>query len=303
MWFGNFFYRTLWLSLSVALRWLPVVALAVYGVYLVFLQLADEPIALGMLFVILVQPLAMLLAISAIRGGMMALRVTKGADLNKLFSMAFKATRFNLPLMWVITLLFGLGTTITGLRQLGNDFIPNLGAAWSAYGWSGLPQILEVAGEFPAFLLLGWRFGGCIAFATMGVALAGVGAMAAVRPPNHHQIWGIGAQFFNLFLLSITVTLLPAAVAIYVAGGIEAKVSDLLVGDQYFIYGTAAYIAWSLCALSAGAALSYSVATRKEEEGRAAGLDAMSGPTYQTTDLRALRQGRTPNHSGRNPRQ
>ena len=97
MWFGTFFLRSLWLSLTVALFWLPVLVIFGYGVRFVFEIFQNEPIALGMVIVLSIQPVLVLLAIFAIRGGMMALKVTRGTELSSLGKVVFRIARFNLP--------------------------------------------------------------------------------------------------------------------------------------------------------------------------------------------------------------
>ena len=209
MWFGSFFLRTLWLSLVVALFWLPVLVIFGYGVFFLFEIFQNEPIALGMIIILTLQPVMVLLAIFAIRGGMMALNVTRGTELHSLGKIVFRISRFNLPLMWTVTTLFGLGTTITGLRLMNSEFITDFQRAKEIDSMRDIARFFDVLGEFPVSMLGGWLFGACIAFALLGVSVAGASAMAAVKPPNHHTIWGIASQFINLFLLSMVLIMLP----------------------------------------------------------------------------------------------
>ena len=311
MWFGNFFIRSIWLSLTVALFWLPVLVIFGYGVRFVLELLQNEPIALGMIIVLSIQPVLVLLAIFAIRGGMMALKVTRGTDLHSLGKVAFRILRFNLPLMWIVTTLFGLATTITGLRLMESSFVSDIqnggeseparviksdfGAQFQRVTESesklDISNIIDLVGGFPIILVGGWLLGACIAFALLGVSVAAQSARAAVKPPNHHSIWGMAAEFSNLLILSLVLVVAPFIVGVF-AIGTDATLRDLTALDPVVFYSMLGYGTWTICALAAGAALAYSLTLESTERKHQEILDAIGGAAQPTVDLKSLRQSR-----------
>lgn len=291
MWFGSFFLRSIWLSLTVALFWLPVLVIFGYGVRFVLEIFENEPIALGMVIVLSIQPVLVLLAILAIRGGMMALKVTRGTDLNSLGKVVFRIVRFNLPLMWAVTVLFGLGTTVTGLRLLNSDFLDRFQQARDADAMLDISTLIDLTGQFPLFLIGGWLLGACIAFALLAVSVAAMSAMAAVKPPNHHSIWGMASEFVNLFLLSLVLVIIPFIVAVIVLGT-DTTLVDLTALNPVAFYGAVGYGTWAICALSAAAALAYSITLTTEEEKRREILEAIGGAKGPAVDLKSLRASR-----------
>lgn len=291
MWFGSFFIRSVWLSLVVALFWLPVLVIFGYGVKFLLDILQNEPIALGMLIILLIQPVLILLAIFAIRGGMMALKVTRGTDLNSLGAVVFRIARFNLPLMWAVTVLFGLATTITGLRLLSSDFIAEFQRAKDVESMRDIAFLIDLIGQFPVFLIGGWLLGACIAFALLGVSVAAQSARAAVKPPNHHSIWGMASEFVNLLILSLGLVIIPFIAAVF-AIGTDATLVDLTKLDPIAFYGALGYGTWAICALAAGAALAYSLTLKTTERKHQEILDAIGGAAEPEVDLKSLRQSR-----------
>lgn len=292
MWFGNFLFRSLKLSLIVTLYWLPVLVVVNYAAYAIFMFFQSEPLALGMVVILLVQPYFVIQGILAVRGGMMALEVTNGADLAMLGTVTVRVMRFNLTMMWVVIALFGLASTILGLRLLESDFISQFMQAKEVSSIWDITAFIRLIGEFPVFLLGGWIFGFCIAIGLMGVSIAGAAAMAASRPPNHHTIWGIAAEFLNLFLLSLTLIFLPFVVFVFAIGGIDATLADIATLAPIMQYCSAGYVLWAICALSAGIALAYSITLVTDEEKHAAMLAAAGGMMRETVDLKSLRESR-----------
>ncbi len=297
MWFGEFFTRSIVLSFIVALFWMPVLGITLYGVKTVFDILQDEPIALVMLVVLFVQPIFVFLSILAIRGGMMALKVTDGSEIGKLFSVTWRVLRFNVPLMMLIITLFGLSVMITGLNISGNPFLDELARASSLSARFKSYFIKEAAVQFPVAVSAGWVLGICVAYAAMGVSVAAAAAMAVAKPPNHFTIWGIGAQFVNLLILSLVVLFLPFVLFIMAFGGMQLSVEYLLGLDPFLYYGIAIYLVWAYCVLAAGAALAYSLTLVADEERRAAEMAAVAGVARdrERVDLAALRKSRMHN--------
>jgi hypothetical protein len=291
MWFGSFFIRALWLSLTVALFWLPVLVIFGYGVRFLFEIFQGEPIALGMVIILSIQPVIVLLAVFAIRGGMMALDVTRGTDLNSLGVVVFRITRFNLPFMWVVTILFGLATTITGLRLLNSDFIAEFQRAKEVESMRDIAFLIDLIGQFPVLLIGGWLFGACIAFALLGVSVAAQSARAAVKPPNHHSIWGLAAEFTNMLILSLVLIIIPFVAAVF-AIGTDATLVDLTTLNPVAFYGAIGYGTWAICALAAGSALAYSLTLESTERKHQEILDAIGGSAEPQVDLKSLRQSR-----------
>jgi len=291
MWFGNFFIRSLWLSLTVALFWLPVLVIFGYGVRFVVEIFQNEPIALGMVIVLSAQPILVLLAVFAIRGGMMALKVTRGTDLNSLGVVVFRISRLNLPLMWGVTILFGLATTVTGLRLLESDFIEEFQRAKAVESMRDIAFLIDLIGQFPVLLIGGWLLGACIAFALLGVSIAAQSARAAVKAPNHHSIWGMASEFVNLLILSLVLIIIPFIVGVS-AIGIDATLADLTDLDTVVFYGALGYGTWAICALAAGAALAYSLTLKATEQKHQEILAAIGGAAQPKVDLKSLRQSR-----------
>ena len=291
MWFGSFLIRSILLSLTVALFWLPVLVIFGYGVRFLFDIFQNEPIALGMVIVLSVQPVLVLLAVFAIRGGMMALKVTRGTDLNSLGVVVFRITRLNLPMMWAVTILFGLATTVTGLRLLNSDFIVEFQRAKEIESMRDIAFLIDLIGQFPVFLIGGWLLGACIAFALLGVSVAAQSARAAVKAPNHHSIWGMASEFVNLLILSLALIIIPFIAAVF-AIGTDATLVDLTALDPIVFYGALGYGTWAICALAAGAALAYSLTLETTERKHQEILDAIGGAAQPSVDLKSLRQQR-----------
>jgi hypothetical protein len=291
MWFGSFLIRSIWLSLTVALFWLPVLVIFGYGVRFIFEIFQNEPIALGMVIILSIQPVLVLLAVFAIRGGMMALKVTRGTDLNSLGVVVFRISRFNLPLMWAVTTLFGLATTITGLRLLNSEFIAEIQRAKEIESMRDIAFLIDLVGQFPVFLIGGWLLGACVAFALLGVSVAAQSARAAVKAPNHHTIWGMASEFTNLFILSLLLIILPFVAAVF-AIGTDATLVDLTTLNPIAFYGAIGYGTWTVCALAAGAALGYSLTLESTERKHQEILDAIGGAAEPQVDLKSLRQSR-----------
>ena len=291
MWFGKFFLRSLWLSLTVALFWLPVLVIFGYDVRFVFEIFQNEPIALGMVIVLSIQPIIVLLAVFAIRGGMMALKVTRGTDLNSLGVVVFRISRFNLPLMWGVTVLFGLATTVTGLRLLNSEFIAEFQRAKEIESMRDIAFLIELIGQFPVFLIGGWLLGACVAFSLLGVSVAAQSARAAVKPPNHHSIWGMASEFANLLILSLVLVIVPFIATVF-SIGTDAALADLTKLDPFLFYGALGYGTWAICALAAGAALAYSLTLKSTERKHQEILDAIGGAAQPAVDLKSLRQSR-----------
>lgn len=296
MWFGTFFIRSLRLSLIVALYWLPVLLVVNYAAYQIFEFFESEPIALIMVIILLVQPYFVIQVIMAIRAGMLALKVTRATDLGMLGTVTVRVMRFNLILVWAVTALFGLATTITALRYTGSTWLTDAGAAFAFGSKDEMLNLLRVLGDFPVILLSGWILGGSIAIGLMGVATAGASAMASSRPPNHHNIWGIASEFVHLFLLSVILLLIPVIGFVAIVGDISITLSGLLELNQYVQYGIAVYVLWAVCAVSAGIALAYANTVEHEAAEHEALMAAMAGAApSQGVDLKALRESRMKN--------
>ncbi len=294
MWFGEFLVRALVLSFAVALFWMPVLAITVYGVMIVFDLLQDEPIALLMIIVLFWIPLNVLLSVLAIRGGLMILKVTKGAEIGKLFSVTFRILRFNVPLMAVIMVLFGVATMYTVLHLVDTSYLDNLGQANSLIGQFKSYFVAKAAVKFPIIALSGWVFGYCVAFAAMGVSMAAAAAMAVAKPPNHHTIWGLGAQFWNLFVLALVVIFLPYMLFIFAFGGPYLTLEGLSnIAPRFFMWSNI-YMLWASSALYAGAALAYANHLKGEEERHRRAMDELAGlqADRPQIDLAELRRSR-----------
>lgn len=297
MWFGEFLLRSLLLSFAVALFWMPVLAMTVYGVSMVYDLLREEPIALLMIIVLFWIPLNVLLSVLAIRGGLMILKVTDGAEIGKLFSVTFRILRFNVPLMGMIITLFGVATMYTMLNLMDSAYLENLNHANSLIGRFKSYFVAKAAVKFPIIATSGWVFGYCVAFAAMGVSMAAAAAMAGAKPPNHHTIWGIGAQFLNLFILTLVVIFIPYLMFIFAFGGFALDVEYLANIDPAIFIGADIYALWASSALYAGAALAYANHLKGEEERHATVIAELAGlgADRPKVDLAALRKSRMHN--------
>lgn len=288
--------RSFLLSFPVALFWLPVLAIAGYGVITVFDMLREEIIGLIMLFVLLVEPILTLLSILAIRAGMTILKVTTGSEIGRIGSITFRVLKFNIPIMTMVVVVFGLTTTITGLQFLDSNVIEEFnrvrgfGSRFQSY------FLFEIAKQFPLVLAGGWILGMGVAFSAMAVNIAGSAAMAVDNPPNHHQIWGIGAQFVNVFLVSLIFWVLPFIVVIILLGGVNTEVSILLELHPYVLYGAGIYILWTICVMAAAAAQAYKIHLVDDDVRRTRDIEEMAGlaaaGSRPAVDLSALRKAR-----------
>ena len=293
--FFSFAARSFLLSFAVALFWLPVLAITFYGLYLLFDLMKDELLGLFMILVILFYPLQILLGVLAVRGGMTILKVTEGSDLAKLLGVTWRALRFNGVLSVVIVNLFTWATVITGLKIMKPEFIDEFWRIRESTGRFQAFYLIELFETFPIVLWLGSTVGSCVALAALLVNFAATSAMAVDNPPNHHQLWGLGAQFKNIFLLGVVFQIIPHIVMIYLAGGIEATSADVEALDDtvMIIYGT--FILWTICLYAAAAAIAYKIHLGDDEIRRKRDIEELAGlarPSGPQVDLKALRQAR-----------
>lgn len=293
MWFGAFLFRSLWLSLAVAIFWVPVLIVFGYGMKFLFEIFQEEPIALGMVLLLSVQPILVLLAVFAMRGGLLALGAVRGTELNALAGVAVRIFRFNLPLSWVSISLFGLAGTLLGLRVLNSDFLEKFQNALEIDSLKDISRLVSLMGDFPILSLGGWIFGICVTLGLLGVPTAATSAMASVKPPNHHSIWGAAAEFTNLFLFSLIVLMIPFAASVVFMGP-TSTLKDLSELDPILSYAAIGYVTWSICALAAASALAYSITVKREaiEYEEMMEQIAGSGSGAPTVDLKALRDSR-----------
>lgn len=296
MWFGKFLIRSFLLSFPVALFWLPVLAAAGFGVVTVFDMLREEIIGLVMLFVLLVAPILTLLSILAIRAGMTILKVTAGSDIARLGFVAARVLKFNVPLMVVIVFVFGMTSTITGLQLLDSGVIDEFQRVRGIKSRFQSYFLIEALKLFPVVLFGGWLVGAAIAFAGMAVNVAGSAAMAVDNPPNHHQIWGVGAQFFNLLLVALIFWIAPFTAAIIWLGGPQTPIIALADLHPYILYGAGVYFLWTFCILSAAAAVAYKIHLADDDTRRTREIEEMAGiaaaGSRPAVDLAALRKAR-----------
>lgn len=293
--FFSFATRAFLLSFAVALFWLPVLAIVFYGVYIVFGLMAGEFIGLVMIIVLLYYPLQMLLLVLAVRGGMTVLKVTSGSDIAKLLGVTWRALRFSGVISFVIVNVIGLLTVITGLKFLRPNFIQDY---WHIQKTGGIAKEYlreELLNEYPVILALGGTFGLCLAVALFAVNFAASAAMAVDNPPGHHTIWGIGAQFSNIFFLGILFMFIPHFVVIFLIGGISTTWEQVNAAPSMVLAIYGAYTTWTICLLAAAAALGYKLHLVDDEVRREHDIAEMTGTARDSrpaVDLAALRKAR-----------
>ncbi len=301
----SFVIRSFFLSFPVALFWLPALAITFYAVYLGVGLLIDEPVALGMLVVLLYSPLQFFLMILAVRGGMTILRVTSGSDLGKLGGVTWRAMRFNGSLGTTIVNIFMWATIIAGLKILTPEFLEEFREIREGRGVFQDYYLEQLFQTFPIILLLGAVFGLVVAIATFATNFAGIAAMAVDNPPRHDQLWGIGGQFLNLFVTGMLFLFVPSALLIWFAGGETATSQDWFSTYNVAIFtyqdftltlnsAIVIYAMWATCLIAAAAALAYKVYLGVDEERRKRDIEEMTGliNTGPKVDLKALRQAR-----------
>lgn len=113
-----FFARSIYISLFVALRMIPVLLVTGFSLYLVLQFFISEPIALIMIVGAIYLPLSVFLYIAAIRAGLLALNATNAPEVKKLWGATIRVMRFNFMLNNLIVGLFGVGTTVVILVVL-----------------------------------------------------------------------------------------------------------------------------------------------------------------------------------------
>ena len=295
--FFSFAARSFLLSFAVALFWLPVLAMTFYGIYLVFDLMKDELLGFFMIFVIIFFPLQVLLGVLAVRGGMTILKVTKGSDLAKLMGVTWRTLRFNGLISVVIVNLFTWATVITGLKIMQPEFIDEF---WRIRGSTGNYKgyyLLELFQGFPIVLWLGSTLGSCVALAALSVNFAATSATAVDNPPGHHQLWGVGAQFKNLFLLGVVFLMIPHIGMVFLSGGLSATAADAENISDTILIISAVYNLWTICLFAAAAAIGYKIhlgddeVRRKRDIEELAGVARSSGPQVDIAALRRARMG------------
>lgn len=282
------------MSFEVMLFWLPILLIAGYAISSILIALQGQFLAQAMLFVLLVQPIFIMLLILAIRAALTVMGATKGADFMRTFAVVFNVLKYNVTFMWMIIFVAGASTTLLGINTFHPDFFTEIRSAKTIADISGgYSQLFRVLQSFPVFLFGGWLLGICAAIGAIGVTLGAAAAMAAVEPPNHSFIWGTGAQFVNLFTFSTIVIFAPFYWAISTYGGTEIQISDLFNLSANMLYLTATYILWVVCAIATAIALAYTI-TVKNDAGKAQlDIEELANVAkVQTTDLAALRKSR-----------
>lgn len=292
--FFSFATRTILLSFAVALFWLPVLGVTFYGIYMLLELMQGELIGLIMIVSLLYYPLQMLLLVLAVRGGMTVLKVTSGSDIAKLGLVAWHVLRFNGLISVIIVNLFGFAVAITGLKIMKPGYIEEF---WHNMKYGGIARdylIEQQYLEFPMMLALGNTFGLCLAIGIFAVNFAGQAAMAVDNPPRHHQLWGIGGQFWNVFILAMIFLFIPHFAAIYYAGGFTTTIADMYEKPVAQIV-TGAYGLWTICLMAAASAQAYKLYLVEDDTRRTRDIEAMAGSAQEArpaVDLASLRKAR-----------
>ncbi len=288
-----FLYRSIGLSFVVALYWLPVLIITAYAFSTIMDLMRNQLLGLIILVVLFFQPIIVALSILCIRGALMALKATKGTDFGRLAGVLWRVLRFNVPLMVTIITLFGLSTMLTGMAFMDSDYFQNIMNARTADPSIQGATIISAVLEFPLILGTGWVFGFCVAVAAMGVSVAAASAMAVDKPPNHHQLWGIGGEFANILTVALIVIFLPYLFLVALAT--FGTLALLLSYSSILLWGIGIFLLWSLCVLAAAIALGYSLTVEKSEIQRKRDMEEMAGLAsegVQKVDLKQLRQAR-----------
>lgn len=287
-----FFFRTLWLSINVFLRMVPMLVVALFAIYLLLYVLGQEPLALVIVILVVYVPCLIFLFTLAVRAGLAAQNATRGPLFKKLFQATFRIMRFHFMLNNVVMAAIGVG----GAAGIIYAYAPDLwvllekGITWADV--LNFPEFVETFRNIPIAVAGPPALALAIASGLVGASVGAQAATAGQSGPVHDSIWGITRQFPHIFLVSVVVIGIPFVAAIVAFGGPFASIWNILSLDLMQVGLWAIYALWAVSAVAAAQALGYTKTLRDNETRKIMEEVEMMGVVYEKEDIRALRMAR-----------
>lgn len=289
---ATFIFRSLKLSVPVALRMLPIILLSLVAVALFYNLMTSSPVIFFVVMAAAYLPLLVFLFVCAVRAGLMSLRATAPVDLKRLGETTVRVMRFNFMLNNVIVGVIGVGVAVLSVLVLQPGLIRRAREGFELETLSDLEDIFIFAGQFPLFVLPIIGLGACISIAANGSSVAAASASAAARGPNHDLLFGLARQFPQLFCLGLLIVFLPLCLMQFYAGGLRATLADAFALGLPLYVGGPLYLGWAVCAIAAGMSMAYVITLAQNKDDKSTQKDEMMGDKYGSDDIRALRQAR-----------
>lgn len=287
-----FIFRSLWVSIAVALRMVPILLLTGFTLYLILDFLKDEPLALLFVLGIIYTPLTIFLYIAAIRCGLVSLKASGAPQVKKLISATFRFMRFNMLIHILCFVVVGIGGTTMLIKFMAPQVWEVLFDDFGFYMIKYPMRFVEAIANVPLAIFPIFALSNVVAIALMGTNAAGLGATAAVYGPNHDAVWGLSKQFTRLFLLGLLVLVAPWMAIILYLGTPMTGISHLNELHEWVFIGMPFFNAWSWCVMAAGMALAYVYTLEDYDAERAQEREEQIGHVFDRDELRALRQSR-----------
>jgi hypothetical protein len=292
---GMFVGQSLYYSVFVSLRMLPILAVTLYTAMLLFQIARSEPLVVILVVALLYVPTIMFLYLNAIRCGLTAMGETEPPIAKHYLPATVRLIRFNLMVTNLLIAVVGVG----GMALLAIYTTPHV---WQAFRESlaissveDVNTFLDVTGQLPLGTILFFA----LAF-TLGAALTGTTAGAtahsvAMGAPKYDMIWGATRQWYPLLLLGSVVIILPTVALVLYFGGPMAELWELSRLSPQGVVVVSLYYLWAMCALCAGQGLAFVRTSAENEDRRREEFSDMSGPILADEDVRAIRLERMEN--------
>lgn len=287
-----FLLKSLFISLHVGIRMIPVLGITFYSIYMLFLFFAESELAIFLIGIALYMPLLMFLYLCSVRAGLAALKATTAPAFGKLFKGAIRLMRFHFMISNLVMSVVGIGGAGLVIWFTNPVLIDLFSSDADRAVLFEIDTLINEFSNIPAFILIFPPLAICIAAGLVGTSLGATAAWAAERGPEHDLIWGITDQFSHVFCAAALALLGPMAMLIISLGGPFASIWNVLFlsTEAALLYGFLSL--WSISFVAAAMALAY-VKNLKDLEAKKEAMEAeLMGEAYNATSLRELRLAR-----------
>ena len=287
-----FLAKTLWVSMSVGLRMIPVLGITFYSLYMLFLFFGSSELAIYLIGIVIYMPLLMFLYLCSVRAGLAALKATTAPSFGKLFKGSIRLMRFHFMISNLVMMVVGLG----GMGFVIYKYNPMLIEVLTTHeNRSMLLDINIMINEFsniPIMVLFFPPLAISIAVGLVGASLGATAAWVAERGPQHDLIWGITSKFTPLFITAALVLVGPVGAIVALIGGPLDSVWNILFLSPTVRLAYFGFSMWAICVVAAAMALAYVITLKELEENKRKEEAEMMGTPLDPGDVRDLRLAR-----------
>ena len=292
-----FLIRTFGVSFSVGIRMMPVMGVTLYSIYMLVSALANHPLAIFAIAVILYLPLALFLFLCAVRAGLASMGETNAPDFRKLATATFRLMRFHFMIGNLIFTLVGLGGAALVVRVAVPELAELVLALRSLPDLMQNPDFIPLFAQIPIVILVTGPVAVAFAVGLVGTSLGGTAAWAAEKGPEHDLIWGVGRQSDFLLATCAIVCVLPVLGLIVHLGGATVSLLAVFTLSATGYLVMAIYALWAVCAVAASIAVAYVKTMGDIRMEKRLMRQKIMGDAMASRDVRALRLARQARHS------